>query len=116
MADLSILTGPSCVGKSPLWKALRRFHPGTVSGFDSVVLYNDRPPRPGEIGGVDHHFRRRGEIEALRGDDRYRGMEVRGDLRDVVLDELAAGLDSGRLFFEGRRSARAEQWPEGLPA
>jgi len=101
MAQLFILTGPSCVGKSPLLKALRQFHPRAVSGFDGVVLYNDRSPRPAEVDGVDYHFRRRAEIEAMRGDDRYRVMEVRGDLQAVDLEELAAGMDAGNLFFEG---------------
>lgn len=101
MASLFILTGPSCVGKSPLLNVLRQFHPATVSGFDGVVLYNDRPPRKGEVDGVDDHFRRRGEIEALRGDDRYRVMEVRGDLQAVDLGEPATGLDNGNLIFEG---------------
>ena len=101
MGHLFILSGPSCVGKGPLVSALERFHPDTVRSLERVVLYNDRAPRPGEVDGVDYHFRRREEIEALRGDDRYRVMEVRGDLQAVDLEELGASLRGGGVFFEG---------------
>lgn len=101
MGSLFILSGPSCVGKGPLVKALEQFHPDTVSGLRPVVLYNDRAPRPGEVDGVDYHFRRRDEIEALRGDERYRVMEVRGDLQAVDLEALAAAVRDGHAFFEG---------------
>ena len=101
MGNLFILSGPSCVGKSPLLKALKQFHPEAVAGFEDVVLYNDRPPRPDEQDGVDYHFRRREEIEALRDDERYRLMEVRGDLQALDLEELAARIRSTDLFFEG---------------
>lgn len=96
-----ILSGPSCVGKSPLLKALKRFHPDLAQRLRDVVLYNDRAPRPGEVDGVDYHFRRRGEIEKLRESDRYVVMEVRGDLQALDLDELDALLDEGDAFFEG---------------
>ncbi len=101
MTSLFIISGPSCVGKGPLVKALAQFHPDAVSGLQPVVLYNDRAPRPGEVDGVDYHFRKRAEIEALDGDERYRVMEVRGDLQAVDLDELAAALQAGDVFFEG---------------
>ena len=101
MGSLFILSGPSCVGKSPLIEALKQFHPDSLAGRDQVVLYNDRAPRPSERDGVDYHFRRREEIEALRGDRRYRVLEVRGDLQALDLDELGARLESGHLLFEG---------------
>lgn len=101
MGTLFILAGPSCVGKSPLVKALKRFHPEIVAGLEQLVLYNDRAPRPDESDGVDYHFRRREEIEALRADDRYHAVEVRGDLQAVDLDELAGKVASGSVFFEG---------------
>jgi len=101
MSTLFILAGPSCVGKSPLLKALRQFHAGAIAGFEEVVLYNDRAPRPGERDGVDYHFRRREDIEALRSDERYRLLEVRGDLQAIDLDELTDKLQSTDMFFEG---------------
>ena len=56
---LVILSGPSCAGKSPLDKALGRFYPELRAALQPVTLYNDRAPRPGEVDGVDYHFRRR---------------------------------------------------------
>jgi guanylate kinase len=98
---LVILAGPSCVGKSPLARALRKFHPELASRLRSLVLYNSRPPRPGEQDGVDYHFRSREHIETLRADPRYVVLDVRGDLQALDLEDLAAVLKKGDAFFEG---------------
>ena len=50
---LVILSGPSCIGKSPLEKALGRFFPELRRQLQKLVLYNTRAPRPGELDGVD---------------------------------------------------------------
>src|SRR5215471_7944895 len=52
---LVILSGPSCVGKSPLAKALAKFYPELRRTLQPLVLYNTRGPRPGEVDGVDYH-------------------------------------------------------------
>jgi guanylate kinase len=96
-----IIAGPSCVGKSPLLKALRRFHPDLTARLTPLVLYNSRAPRPGEQDGVDYHFRRREEVEALRGDARYAVLDVRGDLQALDLETLNAVLRRGDALFEG---------------
>jgi len=106
MSDVSkgrlvILSGPSCVGKSPLARALRRFHPDLASSLTPLVLYNSRAPRPGEQDGVDYHFRARERVEALRADRRYVVLDVRGDLQALDLDELAGVMQRGDAFFEG---------------
>jgi len=44
---LVILSGPSCVGKSPLAKARARFYPELRKTLHPLVLYNSRDPRPG---------------------------------------------------------------------
>jgi len=98
---LVILCGPSCVGKSPLVRALKRFYPELAASLRPLVLFNSRPPRPGEQSGVDYHFRTRGQVEALRSDSRYAVMDVRGDLQAVDLEDLSAGLERGDLLFEG---------------
>ena len=67
---LVILSGPSCVGKSPLANALRRFHPDLSAKLQPIVLYNSRFPRPGERDGEDYHFRAREQIELLRDRER----------------------------------------------
>jgi len=98
---LIILSGPSCVGKSPLAKALAREHPELAEGLRPLVLHNSRAPRPGERDGEDYRFRSRDEIEALRGDERYRVREVRGDLQALDLERLEKDLEAGEVFFEG---------------
>jgi guanylate kinase len=98
---LVILAGPSCVGKSPLDKALGRFYPELRQRLRKLVLFNSRAPRPGEVDGVDYHFRRRDQIEALRGEARYAVMDVRGDLQAVDIEELGLLLERGDAFFEG---------------
>ena len=99
--NLIILSGPSCVGKSPLEKALGRFFPRLREQLQKLVLYNSRAPRPGEADGVDYHFRTREQIEALRSDPRYVVLDVRGDLQSLDLEELSVLLEKGNAFFEG---------------
>jgi len=98
---LVILSGPSCVGKTPLAKALKRFFPELAAKLKPLVLYNSRAPRPGEQDGVDYHFRAREQVEALRAEARYVVMEVRGDLQALDLQELSSVLQRGDAFFEG---------------
>lgn len=98
---LIIFSGPSCVGKSPLAKAIAKFYPDLHTGLKPLVLYNSRQPRPGEIDGIDYHFRKRDEIEKLRIDNRFVVMDVRGDLQAIDMDELFANLKTNNLFFEG---------------
>ena len=50
MPELVILSGPSCAGKSPLFRALRQLYPQYAQNFAKLVLFNDRAPRPGEEG------------------------------------------------------------------
>ena len=45
-----VLLGRSCSGKSTV---LREFE---SNGFERIVTYTTRPPREGEIDGVDYHF------------------------------------------------------------
>jgi guanylate kinase len=98
---LVILSGPSCVGKSPLPKALARFHPDLSANLQPIVLFNSRSPRPGERDGEDYHFRTRDQIERLRDQDRYVVMDVRGDLQALDIEDLVVLLEKGDAFFEG---------------
>jgi len=100
-ARLVILSGPSCVGKSPLYKSLGKFYPELHAKLHKLVLVNSRAPRPGELDGVDFHFRTRAQVEALRADHRYAVLEARADLHAVDLEELDALLLKGDVCFEG---------------
>ena len=98
---LVILSGPSCVGKSPLVKALKRFYPELAATLRPLVLYNSRAPRPGEQDGVEYHFRVREQVEALRAEPRYVVLDVRGDLQALDLDDLSTVLRASDALFEG---------------
>jgi guanylate kinase len=98
---LVVFSGPSCVGKSPLAKALARLHPELYVSLKPLVLYNSRAARPGETDGVDYYFRPRSEIEELKGKDGYVVIDVRGDLQALDLQELRQSLSKGDVFFEG---------------
>jgi guanylate kinase len=98
---LVLLCGPSCAGKSPLDRALHRFHPELRGRLHTLVLYTSRAPRPGEKDGRDYHFRTRQQIDSLRTDDRHLVLDVRGDLQAVDLHALHSLLDDGDVFFEG---------------
>jgi guanylate kinase len=98
---LVILSGPSCVGKTPLTKSLAKFYPELYASLRKLVLFNSRRPRPGEVEGVDYHFRTRGQVESLKTDERFAVLEVRSDLQALDLEDLASVLERGNAFFEG---------------
>jgi guanylate kinase len=98
---LVILSGPSCVGKSPLDRALARFYPALRGRLQRLVLFNSRAPRPGEVDGADYHLRTRAQIEAMRSQQQFAVLDVRGDLQALDLPELEALLEQGDAFFEG---------------
>ena len=98
---LIILSGPSCVGKSPLRLALAKFHPELWGRLQKLVLFNSRAPRPGEREGVDYHFRSRAQVEDLRSKGQHAVLDVRGDLQAVDVDALTALLRQGDAFYEG---------------
>jgi len=98
---LVILSGPSCVGKSPLYKSLGKFYPELHTQLQKLVLVNSRAPRPGELDGVDYRFRTRAQVDALRTDNRYAVLEVRDDLQALDVQEFESFLRRGDVFFEG---------------
>ena len=44
MSRFVMLSGPSCVGKGPLYHALRKFYPDLAGRLQQIVLYNSRDP------------------------------------------------------------------------
>lgn len=101
MGRLVILSGPSCVGKGPLYAALRKFYPHIAGRLSRFVLYDSRAPRPGEVDGVDYHFRRRDEMEAFREQPHMHVFAVRNDLQAMDTQELERRLAASDVFFEG---------------
>ena len=102
MSRFVILSGPSCVGKGPLYHALRKFYPDLAERLQQIVLYNSRDPRPGEQEGVDYYFRPRAEIEELAKKPGFTSAIVRGDLQAIEIASIQAILDQDKdAFFEG---------------
>lgn len=102
MKKFIILAGPSCAGKSPLYRALQKFYPELANQLQPLVLYNSRSPRPGEEDGVDYHFRSRSDIEAFAEQPGYILTDVRGDLQALDIAKIQQLLETDRYaFFEG---------------
>lgn len=100
--EFAILTGPSCVGKSPLRRALFRHHPDIAQNLTPLILYTSRSPRPGEQEGKQYFFRSREEVQALKNEEGFVVEEVRGDIQAVELELIFTHLDRGRtLLYEG---------------
>ncbi len=101
MGRLVILSGPSCAGKGPLRAALAKFYPQVAGTLTKIVLYDSRGPRPGEVDGVDYHFRSREYIEGLRGREGFTVFEVRGDAQALDSRDLERKLAASDVIFEG---------------
>ena len=94
--QLIFLSGPSAVGKSPMWRQIGIRFPGY---FSKLVIYTSRPARPGEQDGVDYHFRSVQQIEQLALD--YPGtfitMPVHKDIQGMDLRDLETVIASGKV-------------------
>lgn len=102
MSRLVILSGPSCIGKGPLHRALKTFYPELEGRLIKVVSYNSRGPRPGERDGVDYHFRHRKAIEEIAKDPGFLSANVRGDLHAIEIASITNSMSGGRdPFLEG---------------
>jgi guanylate kinase len=101
MSRFIILTGPSCIGKGPLYKALKQFYPDLVSKLNYLVCYDSRAPRPGEREGIDFYFRTSDFINNLRDSKDHLVIEYRGDMLAVDFGEIRKLLKKGDVFFEG---------------
>jgi guanylate kinase len=84
-----------------LHHAFKQFYPELAGTLEKLVLYNSRTPRPGEVDGVDYHFRTTEDIEKLREDSNFIVMPVRADLQALDLRSLVHITRQGDAFFEG---------------
>lgn len=98
---LILLTGPSCVGKTPLVESLAKFFPQVYNRMKMLVLYNDRQPRPGEEDGVDYYFRTRDQIKSFHEDDNFIVVDVRRDIHALNIQELLEMLKNSDVLYEG---------------
>jgi guanylate kinase len=91
-ARLTVLSGPSGVGKSTVISGLRRSCPGIWLS----VSVTTRPPRPGEVDGREYHFVSDAEFDRMAGSGellewaQFAGNRY-GTPRAPVQEKLAAG-------------------------
>lgn len=82
---LIILSGPSCVGKSPLIKAVKRVYPEI--SFEMPILYTSRAPRSIETEGIDYYFRSEDMIRSFP-PDRYIIGQTRTVWQAIDIDQM----------------------------
>jgi guanylate kinase len=109
-ARLTVLSGPTAVGKGTVVTHLSQEHPEI---FVSVSV-TTRPPRPGEVDAVHYHFVSDAEFDALIAEGALlewaivHGVHRYGTPRDPVL----RALDEGRpalleIDLQGARQVKA---------
>ena len=90
---LTVLAGPTAVGKGTVVQALRKLHPELVVSVSATT----RPPRPGEVDGVHYRFLSDDEFDELIASDgmlewaTVHGRHRYGTPRGPVEDALARG-------------------------
>lgn len=113
-ARLTVVSGPTAVGKGTVVKQLSQEHPEI---FVSVSV-TTRPARPGEVDGVHYHFVSANEFDALIAEDALlewatvHGVHRYGTPRAPVLRAIAEGRPALlEIDLQGARQVRA-RWPD----
>ncbi|GAA0235296.1 guanylate kinase [Saccharothrix mutabilis subsp. mutabilis] len=106
---LTVLSGPSGVGKSSVLAELRRMGPDVHFS----VSVTTRKPRPGEVDGVHYHFVDRAEFdEMVSNGELLEHAEFAGNCYGTPRAPVVAALASGRpslleIELQGARQVRA---------
>jgi guanylate kinase len=109
-ARLTVLSGPTAVGKGTVVTRLIQLHPEI---FVSISV-TTRAPRPGEIDGVHYHFVSDDQFDALIASGALlewavvHGVQRYGTLRAPVMQALAAGRPALlEIDLQGARQVKA---------
>ena len=109
-ARLTVLSGPTAVGKGTVVTRLTQEHPEI---FVSVSV-TTRPPRPGEVDGVHYHFVSNAEFDALIAEGALlewaivHGVHRYGTPRGPVLQALEQGRPALlEIDLQGARQVKA---------
>ena len=106
---LTVVSGPSGVGKSSVVGELRKLDPEIWFS----VSVTTRPPRPGEIDGAHYHFVGRAEFDAMIADGRLlEWAEFAGNRYGTPREPVEKALAEGRpavleIELQGARQVRA---------
>ncbi|MEB3367533.1 guanylate kinase [Saccharopolyspora mangrovi] len=110
---LTVVSGPSGVGKSSVLSEVRREVPEVYFSVSATT----RAPRPGEIDGVHYHFVSVAEFERMIADGemlehaRYAGNSY-GTPRKPVEEAIASGKPAVlEIELQGARQVR-QAWPD----
>lgn len=108
-ARLTVLAGPTAVGKGTIVTELRRRHPDLFVSVSATT----RSPRPGEVDGVHYLFVSEEDFDRLVAEDRMlewalvHGRHRYGTPRGPVEAELAAGRPALlEIDLDGARQVR----------
>jgi guanylate kinase len=111
---LTVVSGPTAVGKGTVVAELRRQHPEVFVSVSATT----RPPRPGEIDGVHYLFVSETEFDRMvdAGDllewAVVHGRHRYGTPKAPVLAAIAAGREAVlEIDLQGARQVRAS-WPD----
>jgi guanylate kinase len=108
-ARLTVLSGPSGVGKGTVVAEVRRRHPEVWVSVSATT----RRPRPGEVDGVHYHFVSAAEFDRLVATDGLlEWAEYAGNRYGTPLAPVQAQLATGRpalleIELQGARQVRA---------
>lgn len=108
MTRLTVLSGPSGVGKGTVVAALRRVVPQVWISVSCTT----RAPRPGEVDGLQYYFVTRERFAAMvEAGELLEHAEFAGNCygtpRQAVLDHLAAGIPTLlEIELEGARQVK----------
>ncbi len=115
-ARLTVLAGPTAVGKGTIAGYLRSHHPEVWISVSATT----RPPRPGEVDGVHYHFVSDAEFDRMVKDgEMLEWAVVHGSAKyGTPRAAVAAALEQGRhalleIDLQGARQVR-ESMPEAL--
>jgi guanylate kinase len=116
VARLTVLAGPTAVGKGTLAAAIRRTHPEVWISVSATT----RRPRPGEIHGVHYWFVSDEEFDRMVADDALlewavvHGTHRYGTPRAAVQDKLTEGRPALlEIDLQGARQVR-QTMPDAL--